>query len=746
MLRQYIDLVPYSFVLFLTILTLPLFAHAEIPQTMNFQGYLKASNSVPVNGNVGITFSMWNTETGGAGLVWSETLSVNVKKGLYSVILGQTVPLDIPFDVPYFLGIMVGNDDEMTPRQPLTSVPYALSSGSSSETDPTVPEDLKDGVNWSEVSNRPSGLDDGDDVGIAVEVDPEVGSNVTGYIPKWTGAALAKGTIFDNGNVGVGTAAPNSKLEVAGMIHSTSGGVKFPDGTTQVSAVVGGASPWHASGGNIYYEAGKVAIGKADPGDAKLHIEKGSATVPFRVTGGSESQFMDGSTYMYIAPSDTKKEVYVGSFDSEGSETNLIFNRSGNVGIGASPHNWEKFAVLTNESGLDGMVVRDPQQQSVRISPNSLVGQANALVQDGDAAMIFSGGELDSGNLVIAPWATGLTAGLRMTSSGDLGIGTSQPKGKVHIRSAHDDSIPKVYDNYEVDIGLVIESYQLNGEGGWKRFSDFAAVAHSGSVGSNIRFLTQENGDTALSERLRIVPGGHVGVGTANPLTRLHIRDGVDVNLLLGKNPGYGSISEGAVINAINDSNSHHIPLTFTGSKFYFHGAKVGIGTTAPAEKLHVNGNILASGMTTTTSLKITGGADIAEPFKIKKNHAIKPGMVVSIDPENPGELKLSDKAYDHCVAGIVSGAGGINTGMIMSQTESEGDNSQLVALTGRAYCYCDASNNSIRPGDLLTSSEIPGHAMKVVDFAGAQGAVIGKAMTPLNSGKGLVLVLVALQ
>jgi len=119
---------------------------------------------------------------------------------------------------------------------------------------------------------------------------------------------------------------------------------------------------------------------------------------------------------------------------------------------------------------------------------------------------------------------------------------------------------------------------------------------------------------------------------------------------------------------------------------------------------------------------------------------------VVGIDPQNPGQLRLSDKAYDRSVAGIVSGAGGVNPGMLMSQSGSAADGKYPVALTGRVYCRADASNGSIEPGDLLTTSGIPGHAMKVTDHAKAQGAIIGKAMSSLKNGRGLVLVLVSLQ
>jgi hypothetical protein len=69
------------------------------------------------------------------------------------------------------------------------------------------------------------------------------------------------------------------------------------------------------------------------------------------------------------------------------------------------------------------------------------------------------------------------------------------------------------------------------------------------------------------------------------------------------------------------------------------------------------------------------------------------------------------------------------------------------VALTGRVWCHADAdAGGGIIPGDLLTSAEEPGHAMKAIDRTRAFGAIIGKAMTPLPKGKGLVLVLVSLQ
>lgn len=144
--------------------------------------------------------------------------------------------------------------------------------------------------------------------------------------------------------------------------------------------------------------------------------------------------------------------------------------------------------------------------------------------------------------------------------------------------------------------------------------------------------------------------------------------------------------------------------------------------------------------------LTITGGADVAEPFPVTANEkSLAPGEVLVIDEDNPGHLKRSDRGYDSRVAGIVSGAGGVKPGLTLRQHEVM-EGSTQVALTGRVYVKADCSHGGIKPGDLLTTSERPGYAARASDSSRAPGAVIGKAMTALDQGEGLVLVLVSLQ
>jgi hypothetical protein len=118
----------------------------------------------------------------------------------------------------------------------------------------------------------------------------------------------------------------------------------------------------------------------------------------------------------------------------------------------------------------------------------------------------------------------------------------------------------------------------------------------------------------------------------------------------------------------------------------------------------------------------------------------------VEIDPDNPGQLRKARGAYNKRVAGVVAGANGLSKGIVLGNLEGSEDHTPI-AMSGRVWVYADATHEAIEPGDLLTTSDLPGHAMKASDPSRAHGAVIGKAMTRLEKGKtGMVLVLVNLQ
>jgi hypothetical protein len=133
-----------------------------------------------------------------------------------------------------------------------------------------------------------------------------------------------------------------------------------------------------------------------------------------------------------------------------------------------------------------------------------------------------------------------------------------------------------------------------------------------------------------------------------------------------------------------------------------------------------------------------TDSSDIAEYFPVTEDP--EPCTVMVIDPTGGCRLRASTKAYDTTVAGIVSTAPGVSLGT----NENGNVGETLIAVAGRVPCKVDASYAQIKPGDLLTTSDTPGHAMKATDPV--IGTILGKALEPLDSGTGVIEVLVTLQ
>lgn len=136
-------------------------------------------------------------------------------------------------------------------------------------------------------------------------------------------------------------------------------------------------------------------------------------------------------------------------------------------------------------------------------------------------------------------------------------------------------------------------------------------------------------------------------------------------------------------------------------------------------------------------------GADCAEAFEVAATEKIDPGTVMVIGDR--ARLHHSTSAYDKKVAGVLSGAGTCKPGIVLGQDQGF-EREMPLALSGKVYCKVDAQYSPIEVGDLLTTSDTPGHAMKADDPTKAFGAVIGKALYPLADGQGLIPILIALQ
>jgi hypothetical protein len=379
-------------------------------------------------------------------------------------------------------------------------------------------------------------------------------------------------------------------------------------------------------------------------------------------------------------------------------------------------------------------------------------GQANVISSNGGFATV-AGGTYNT--VATEAWLATIGGGANNTASGAVSFIGGGERNKIQANST-DAVIAGGADNV-----ILANAPLATISGGWYNTNGNGSATISGG-----RFNTANGYVSTVPGGLNNTAGGAYSFAAGRRAKALH-----DGSFVWGDGTDADFASTG-------------------NNQFLIRADRVGIGTSTPVEKLHVNGarvrvegdgheqaymggdgaggdvefgsmnpNVtravfwnsanfrpldMEAAHGTFCAVTILGGCDLAEPFEVSTKD-IPEGAVVVIDGKNPGALKLSDRPYDKRVAGVISGANGVNPGLTLSQ-KGVLDGEQQVALTGRVYVQADASHGAIEPGDLLTTSATPGHAMKVTDHVQAQGAVLGKAMSALKEGQGLVLVLVSLQ
>ena len=138
-----------------------------------------------------------------------------------------------------------------------------------------------------------------------------------------------------------------------------------------------------------------------------------------------------------------------------------------------------------------------------------------------------------------------------------------------------------------------------------------------------------------------------------------------------------------------------------------------------------------------------SGGADVAE--HIDGTEPLEPGDVVEIDPLSDARFRKTTGAHSAAVAGVIS----LSPGVTLNAGPSDGPSATRprpqLALVGRVPTKANTEQGPIRPGDLLVSSSVPGQAMRATTEP-RPGTVHGKALTPLASGSGTILVLAMLR
>lgn len=269
------------------------------------------------------------------------------------------------------------------------------------------------------------------------------------------------------------------------------------------------------------------------------------------------------------------------------------------------------------------------------------------------------------------------------------------------------------------------------------------------------------SGTSTSGTRADMYVSGRVGIGTPTPMAPLEVVGQLAVSgsgasrgrlqmpfadwAGMSVNASYGTAA--GVTGWILDDATRPAWIMKTDSRAAAGGDVFGVLRVPAGAGAHTNETQLLT-LTAAGDLSVYGriGAryqDVAE--WVDASNDLEPGTVVILDATTSNQVTTASSSYDTTVAGVVSAQPGIILG-------EGGVGKEQVATTGRVKVNVDATSGPISIGDLLVTSNEPGFAMKSVpvEFGGMKmhrpGTIIGKALEPLASGKGQILVLLSMQ
>jgi hypothetical protein len=654
------------------------------------------------------------------------------------------------------------------------------------------------------------GISFGDRSGEGISSKRTTGGNQYG-LDFYTRGGTVRLSISNGGNVGIGTVDIKRTLHVeGGEIHSGGGGAGFSFGDRTVTGFietppVGQRWVWYATSGIARLwsgtdklcitAAGNVGIGTVDikrtlhVEGSEIHSGGGGAGFSFgdrTVTGFIETPPI-GQRWVWYASSGIAR-LWSGT-------DKLCITAAGNVGVGTSAPQ----QMLSVQGGLNidqAEANNGVLQPGIRFGSGSGEGIASKRTPSGNQwgldfytgscvrLSISNTGLVDIGTNPIrfsSGW-TGSPDGAGVTNRAEISNDTGTFKTLMIVGNKSNGGVRRVsvWDRLEVNGSLFVNGeVSTNGNvdigtnpirfsSGWTGSPDGAGVTNRAEISN----------DTGTFKTLMIV-----GNKSNGGVRRVSVWDRLEVNGTLLVNGEVQTTSANAFrmvqgnYGAFfrNDGNATYLLLTNSGDQY---GGWNGLrpfcvenatGKVIIASDIVISGKIGNMGHSPVPRNPGWGGGihtwDIEAEGSIWCAHTIhgsnvdlaenyfsdmdlEAGDVVSFDPKED-KIVLSSQPAERFVCGVISTA----PGFLLNANPAERNGKWYpLALTGRVPCKVTDENGPIRRGDLLSSSSLPGYAMKAKPILVSgeviypAGTIIGKSMDDLESGQGLVDIFVCLR